>query len=77
MDHVYEKSILKDFFKQILDDSAASVQGVTQGSQGKINCADLAYYTDDDPNGASLNQLKQVFGAFPSINNYLDDVSHA
>ncbi|PCD19418.1 hypothetical protein FGRA07_06223 [Fusarium graminearum] len=73
MDHVYEKSMLKDFFKQILDDNVATVQGVTKGSQGKINCADLSYYTDDDPNGASPNQLKQVFDAFPSINKYLDD----
>ncbi|QPC79324.1 hypothetical protein HYE68_010076 [Fusarium pseudograminearum] len=73
MDHVYEKSMLKDFFKQILDDNVATVQGVTKGSQSKINCADLSYYTDDDPNGASPNQLKQVFDSFPSINNYLDD----
>ncbi|KAM0393744.1 hypothetical protein ACHAQC_005469 [Fusarium culmorum] len=73
MDHVYEKSMLKDFFKQILDDNVATIQGVTKGSQGKINCADLSYYTDDDPNGALPNQLKQVFDAFPSINKYLDD----
>ncbi|KAF0637753.1 hypothetical protein FPSE5266_02988 [Fusarium pseudograminearum] len=73
MGHVYEKSMLKDFFEQILDDNVATVQGVTKGSQGKINCADLSYYTDDDPNGASPNQLKQVFDAFPSVNKYLDD----
>ncbi|KAF5007216.1 hypothetical protein FDECE_6450 [Fusarium decemcellulare] len=73
VDHVYEKSMLRDFWAHILDKSAATVQGVTQGSQGKINCADLAYYTNDDPNVVGPNLLEDVYNAFPSKSKYQED----
>jgi hypothetical protein len=73
MDHVYEKSMLRDFFTHILDNGVPTVQGVTTGTQGKINCGDLAYYTNDDPAVAGPNLLEEVYGAFPAYGQYLDD----
>ncbi|KAF9773536.1 hypothetical protein IL306_008644 [Fusarium sp. DS 682] len=73
MDHVYEKSMLRDFFTHILDNGVPTVKGVKTGTQGKINCGDLAYYTNDDPNVPGPNLLEEVYGAFPGYNQYLDD----
>ncbi|RSL52469.1 hypothetical protein CEP54_010891 [Fusarium duplospermum] len=73
-DHAFEKSFLKDFFREILDDTAKSVQGVSTGSsQEKINCNDLAYYTDD-ATGNGPNLLESVFGTFPSRTSHLEDL---
>ncbi|KAF4473014.1 hypothetical protein FALBO_105 [Fusarium albosuccineum] len=73
VDHAYEKSMMRDFWTQILDNSVPTVQGVTQGSQGKINCADLAYYTNDDSGVPGPNLLEDVYNAFPSRSKYRDD----
>lgn len=73
-DHTFEKSWLKDFFVQILDDSAATVQGVSAGTQDKINCQDLDYYTDDSTPAPSPNQLNDVFKAYPSNGRYQSDL---
>ncbi|KAK7425776.1 hypothetical protein QQZ08_007752 [Neonectria magnoliae] len=73
IDHAYEKSWLKDFFNEILDNSQPSVRGVSTGSQAKINCNDLSYYTDDAASVNGPNQLADVFRSYPSNSKYLDD----
>ncbi|KAF7557793.1 hypothetical protein G7Z17_g409 [Cylindrodendrum hubeiense] len=71
IDHVFEKSWLKDFFTNILDKNVPDVS-TTTGAQTKLNCKDLAYYTDDST-GTGPNQLEAVFNRYPSNTNYLDD----
>ncbi|KAH7111166.1 hypothetical protein B0J13DRAFT_272952 [Dactylonectria estremocensis] len=73
MDHVYEKSFLRDFFIQILDANAQTVQEVTTGIQDQINYADQAYYTDDDPALPGPNLLQQVYDTIPSQTKNLND----
>lgn len=73
-DHTFEKSWLKDFFVEILDDTAATVQGVSTGTQDKINCLDFDYYTDDSTIATDPNLLSDVFKAYPSNSKYLDDL---
>ncbi|KAJ3547886.1 hypothetical protein NM208_g1284 [Fusarium decemcellulare] len=66
------KVVKQDFMAQT-SDPGKKKDSVTQGSQGKINCADLAYYTNDDPNVAGPNLLEDVYNAFPSKNKYRED----
>ncbi|KAH7141486.1 hypothetical protein B0J13DRAFT_59764 [Dactylonectria estremocensis] len=71
-DHFYEKSWLKDFFVNILDSSVADLSTLT-GEQAKINCKDFNYYTDESAAATVPNQLAQVFNAFPSKTDYLEN----
>ncbi|KAI1063070.1 hypothetical protein LB507_005569, partial [Fusarium sp. FIESC RH6] len=65
IDHVYEKSMLLDFFSAIIDPNGAAVKGATTGGpRDKINCKDMESY-----GGAfqkSNKKLPQkVFNAYP------------
>jgi hypothetical protein len=85
IDHVYEKSMLLDFFRAIVDKNAPNVKGATTGNpRDKISCSDMEAY-----GGATKKSkkklLQKVFDAYPGsvankqnavmVNNaqYLDD----
>lgn len=66
IDHVYEKSMLLDYFRHIIDKKAdaPNVKGATDGgTRDKISCSDIQAYggVESDSN----NLLQKVFDAFP------------
>ncbi|KAJ4252300.1 hypothetical protein NW762_010897 [Fusarium torreyae] len=65
IDHVYEKSMLLDFFRNIIDNSATAknVKGQTAGTFDKVSCSDMEAYGGAGTNGANL--LQTVFDAYP------------
>ncbi|KAL7760797.1 hypothetical protein ACKLNR_007332 [Fusarium oxysporum f. sp. zingiberi] len=65
IDHIYEKVMLLDFFRHIIDTDGPDVRGATDNTaRDKISCNDLAAYggTGSDSNN---NLLQKVFDAFP------------
>jgi hypothetical protein len=67
IDHVYEKSMLLDFFREIINknDNAPNVKGATDGgARDKISCSDMQAYggAGSDSNN---NLLQKVFDTFP------------
>lgn len=65
-DHVYEKSMLLDYFRHIIDKNtdAPDVKGATDGgARDKISCKDIQAYGGVD--SESNNLLQKVFDAFP------------
>ncbi|KAJ4011857.1 hypothetical protein NW752_004255 [Fusarium irregulare] len=75
IDHVYEKSMLLDFFRAIIDKNAPAVKGATTGgSRNKINCQDMEYYGGAGQNSKN-NLLQKVFDAYPgAVENTADKV---
>lgn len=64
VDHVYEKSMLLDYFKVIINKNGKAVKGATSGRpRTQINCQDLQAYGGVTRNGKTL--LQGVFDAFP------------
>ncbi|KAL3593213.1 hypothetical protein FPOAC2_07507 [Fusarium poae] len=66
LDHVYEKSMLLDFFNEIIDPNGPPVKGMsTGGPRHKINCQDMESY-----GGATKNSkkrlLQKVYDTYPS-----------
>ncbi|RGP71266.1 hypothetical protein FLONG3_7216 [Fusarium longipes] len=75
IDHVYEKSMLLDFFRAIVDPNGPAVKGATTGApRTKINCQDLeAYGGTASKNNKQL--LQKVFDAYPgSVRNRKDKI---
>ncbi|UZP34162.1 hypothetical protein NXS19_001978 [Fusarium pseudograminearum] len=63
IDHVYEKSMLLDFFREIIDKNGPDIRGLSDGTaQKKINCEDMKAYGGVDSNN---NLLQKVFNAYP------------
>ncbi|PTD12663.1 hypothetical protein FCULG_00004335 [Fusarium culmorum] len=63
IDHVYEKSMLLDFFREIIDKNGPDIRGLSDGpAQKKISCEDMKAYGGVDTNN---NLLQKVFNAYP------------
>ncbi|KAF4336273.1 hypothetical protein FBEOM_9877 [Fusarium beomiforme] len=62
IDHVYEKSMLLDFWNHIIDPNAVSVVGMKTGSPSKINCDDIKSYGGIN---SGTNLIQNVFDAYP------------
>lgn len=63
IDHVYEKSMLLDFFREIIDKNGPDIRGLSDGpAQKKISCEDMKAYGGVDTNN---NLLEKVFNAYP------------
>lgn len=72
VDHVFEKSFLKDFFEITLNDSGDSWVGTKNPEQMTIKCSDLEYYTYNAE--TNKNRLQVVFDAYPSIVKFQFDL---
>ncbi|KAH7161116.1 hypothetical protein EDB81DRAFT_621808, partial [Dactylonectria macrodidyma] len=74
IDHIYEKSFLRDYFRSIIDSSISNVQGTTGPDPvTKINCNDLEFYSDD---GTGPVWLQKVFNTFPGAQRNPADHVH-
>ncbi|KAG8674092.1 hypothetical protein FPOAC1_000055 [Fusarium poae] len=62
IDHVYEKSMLLDFWRYIIDPTAAAVVGMTAGTPNKINCDDIKSYGGIN---SGTNLIQRVFDTYP------------
>ncbi|UZP32215.1 hypothetical protein NXS19_000031 [Fusarium pseudograminearum] len=62
IDHVYEKSMLLDFWRFIIDPAAAAVVGMTTGTPNKINCDDIKSYGGIN---SGSNLIQKVFDTYP------------
>jgi hypothetical protein len=69
IDHVYEKSMLLDFWNHIIDLNAAGVVGMKTGSPSKINCDDIKSYGGIN---SGTNLIQKVFDAFPKSSNSIN-----
>ncbi|KAF4959100.1 hypothetical protein FGADI_1978 [Fusarium gaditjirri] len=69
IDHVYEKSMLLDFWNYIIDPNAAGVVGMKTGSPAKINCDDIKSYGGIN---SGTNLIQNVFDAFPKSSNSIN-----
>ncbi|KAF5673559.1 hypothetical protein FCIRC_8022 [Fusarium circinatum] len=73
IDHVYEKSMLLDYFKHIIDTSGADIKGATDNSpRNKISCSDIKAYGGADTN-SNNNLLQKVFDAYPGAKKSQDN----
>jgi hypothetical protein len=65
IDHIYEKSMLLDFFNAIIDPNGPAVKGMfTGGPRAKINCKDMEAYGGATKK-SKKNLLQKVFDAYP------------
>ncbi|CAF3465515.1 unnamed protein product [Fusarium graminearum] len=62
IDHVYEKSMLLDFWRFIIDPAAAAVVGMKTGTPNKINCDDIKSYGGIN---SGSNLIQKVFDTYP------------
>ncbi|KAL6918754.1 hypothetical protein FSST1_002780 [Fusarium sambucinum] len=62
IDHVYEKSMLLDFWRFIIDPAAPAVVGMTAGTPNKINCNDIKSYGGIN---SGTNLIQKVFDTYP------------
>ncbi|KAF5657026.1 hypothetical protein FHETE_10675 [Fusarium heterosporum] len=75
IDHIYEKSMLLDFFREIIDsaEGAPDVKGATDNDvRQKISCNDLEAY-GGTTSGSSNDLLQKVFDAFPGAKQSTSD----
>ncbi|KAF7556664.1 hypothetical protein G7Z17_g1206 [Cylindrodendrum hubeiense] len=73
IDHIYEKSFLKDYFRSVIDLSsgANAVRGTTGTTPAtKINCDDLDFYSSD---GTGPVWLQKVYSTFPGAQKNIVD----
>ncbi|KAL4726664.1 hypothetical protein ACLX1H_005552 [Fusarium chlamydosporum] len=68
IDHVYEKSMLLDFWRFIIDPAAAPVVGMTAGTPDKINCDDIKSYGGIN---SGTNLIQKVFDTYPGSSEVL------
>ncbi|KAM0227376.1 hypothetical protein ACHAP5_012188 [Fusarium lateritium] len=65
IDHVYEKSMLLDFFREIIDVNGDNIRGLGDGpARNKISCSDMEVYGGAGADSKN-NLLQKVFDAFP------------
>ncbi|KAF4457928.1 hypothetical protein F53441_281 [Fusarium austroafricanum] len=62
IDHVYEKSMLLDFWRFIIDPAAPAVVGMKTGTPAKINCDDIKSYGGIN---SGTNLIQKVFDTYP------------
>ncbi|KAF4991477.1 hypothetical protein FGRMN_7788 [Fusarium graminum] len=75
IDHIYEKSMLLDFFREIVNsaEDAPDVKGATDNDvRNKISCSDLEAY-GGAASDSSNNLLQKVFDAFPGAKQSTSD----
>ncbi|KLO86339.1 Uncharacterized protein LW93_11113 [Fusarium fujikuroi] len=73
IDHVYEKSMLLDYFKHIIDTTGPDVKGATDSSpRVKISCNDIKAYGGANAD-SSDNLLQKVFDAYPGVKKSSDN----
>ncbi|RBR11234.1 uncharacterized protein FIESC28_09118 [Fusarium coffeatum] len=69
IDHVYEKSMLLDFWRFIIDPAAPAVVGMTTGTPNKINCNDIKSYGGIN---SGTNLIQKVFDTYPGSQDVLN-----
>ena len=69
IDHVYEKSMLLDFWRFIIDPAAPAVVGMTSGTPNKINCNDIKSYGGIN---SGTNLIQKVFDTYPGSQDVLN-----
>ncbi|CVL02518.1 uncharacterized protein FMAN_00034 [Fusarium mangiferae] len=73
IDHVYEKSMLLDYFKHIIDTTGPDVKGATDSSpRDKISCNDIKAYGGANAD-SNDNLLQKVFDAYPGVKKSSDN----
>ncbi|KAG4268148.1 hypothetical protein FPRO04_12646 [Fusarium proliferatum] len=73
IDHVYEKSMLLDYFRNIIDTTGPDVKGATDSThRDKISCNDIKAYGGANAD-SSNNLLQKVFDAFPGAKKSADN----
>ncbi|KAG4295320.1 hypothetical protein FPRO06_01904 [Fusarium proliferatum] len=73
IDHVYEKSMLLDYFRNIIDTTGPDVKGATDSThRDKISCNDIKAYGGANAD-SNNNLLQKVFDAFPGAKKSADN----